>query len=318
MVDEMSKIIADLGSNWKTKDELKNSIHLAKCAGADIIKFQSFCEKDLYGFGSTEYNLEPHLWRWLKEECDKKGIEFMCTVFNPELIPLLDEYVDRFKVSSGDMCYVKMLDAIRETGKPVIISTGSHHKNDIEMTIKHMTNDWQGQIKIDYDITLMYCVAAYPANKAHLPLMLVMKRKFGHKVGFSDHTTSALTIPRMACRVCDAEYLEKHFNPFDYKDTPDAPHSLNLDDFRLMVDNIKGRYTPGIGQTPEEKDMITKHNRRAIAIKDIKPGDHLIYGKNYGYYRSKVEDVEGMHCFRNIEGACSNKAFKQGQGINLI
>ena len=69
---------------------------------------------------------------------------------------------------------------------------------------------------------------------------------------------------------------------------------------------------------PEEKEMFLKHNRRLIATENIAKGNHLVYGKNFGAYRSLQEDAKGFTPFlwRNVDGKKALANIKIGESIN--
>jgi sialic acid synthase SpsE len=67
-----------------------------------------------------------------------------------------------------------------------------------------------------------------------------------------------------------------------------------------MVDAIRGKVNQiGHAPTPEEKDMLLRHNRRLIAINPIKKGEFFVDGKNFGAYRSLKDDTHGLSGFES-------------------
>ncbi len=96
----------------------------------------------------------------------------------------------------------------------------------------------------------LYCEASYPARHVDTRKIRVLAEIFDEPFGFSDHTTDVYEAPLNAQRN-GAVILEKHFNPFDYTDTPDAPHALNIRQFQLMVKALKGE-DPVLGPSPDE------------------------------------------------------------------
>ncbi len=139
-------------------------------------------------------------------------------------------------------------------------------------------------------------------------------------MGFSDHTTDIVSAPIVAC-AWGATVLEKHVTFFPELDTPDRPHSLTGEEFKLMVDHIRGTLEPEIGPTSEETAMVAKHRRRLIATVDIRVGERLVYGENYGAYRSLVDDDHGMSPFLwnhdklGPEGKAARVAITKGKGV---
>ncbi len=320
-------IIAEVGSNWLTFQDCIDSIVKAKHAWADAVKFQLFDDLSLFGMrrkpdewqanyqaviiGGKEYAAEPHAVpsEWLpklKEKADACGIEFMCTAFSPELYDVVNPFVSRHKIASAEACHIRILEKVNNYGKPVILSTGAKGELDIEAALSVLK---------DVEVTLMYCVAAYPASEVNLDALDVLRTRFGTPVGYSDHTTDVAVIPRLAAQL-GATVIEKHFTCVD-ADTPDRPHSLDPEQFRRMATCIRSHVPFAIGPTLAEKDMVLRHNRRLIATRDIEPGDMLMEGGNFGIYRSLKDDTHAFHPFMlpRITGLLAKRAIQAGGGI---
>lgn len=301
------KIIAEIGSNFKNLADCLNSISLAKNCGADIVKFQAFDHNALYGWHKYEagWDLstnkvigyardgdEKHKFKipgqlpleWLpqlKAKADSIGIEFMCSAFSPELADEVNKYVSTHKIASAELTHVRLLEKINSFKKPVILSTGASGDRDIDLALTALK---------DCDVTLLFCVAAYPARYVNFSKMDKLKR-FGRKVGFSDHTTDVLNIPRIA-QDRGAFVLEKHVNLSGVTDTPDAPHSLSLDEFKAMVQALRNGNAPL--DLKEETSMILRHNRRLIVTSEIKAGEVFDETKNFGIFRAMRDMPEAL------------------------
>lgn len=301
-------IIAEIGSNWTSLEDCLHSIIQAKLAGANAAKFQLYTSHALYGIDYFMKWSLPIAWiPQLKDQCDRVGIDFMCSAFSPELIDVVHPFVKVHKVASSEMCHVRMLECLNQIGKPVILSTGAQTVSDIHSALNIFKN---------VPVTLMYCVSAYPAYEIDLDIIDKLKERFNIPVGFSDHSIDYLNLPFFAWKTYNVPIIEKHFKAIDAQ-TPDSEHSLNRDQFRKMVQKIKGEYVSVIGPTPSEKDMILRHKRRLIAIKSIKRGDILEEGYNFGIYRSLMDDSKGMVPFA-IDSFIHKKALvdiEAGHGI---
>ncbi len=324
-------IVCEIGSNWQTLQHCLDSVTQAKLCGADAVKLQAYSWPALYGIdqisvvGTIPDGMAVPRWKkmagelpldWLpalKAQADREGIEFMCTAFSPELIAVVDPYVSVHKVASSDLNYPQLLEAVGKCGKPVLLSTGAASEADIGRALDILDN-------LDCDTVLLYCVASYPARTVDLRIMQLLEERFDIDVGFSDHTTDILGAPVVAC-AWGAMVLEKHVTFFPELDTPDRPHSLTGEEFKLMVDHIRGTREPVIGPTIEEKAMVLRHRRRLIATTNVVVGEILRYGENYGAYRALEDDDHGLtpflwnHEHWGPEGKPAARAITKGKGV---
>jgi sialic acid synthase SpsE len=206
-------IIAEVGSNWLTLEDCLTSISQAKLCGADAVKFQAYNPQALYGApldGSWTFapiRLDGQLpLEWLPKLAEKAkavGIEFMCSAFSPELVDAVDPYVNIHKVASAEMTHVRILEKLRQIGKPVILSAGASGVEDIRAALSTL-----GPIPV----VLMYCVAAYPAREVNLGSIQLLKTQFDRPVGYSDHSVDVGEVPfsaveRGGMRPGEARYL---------------------------------------------------------------------------------------------------------------
>jgi N-acetylneuraminate synthase len=315
-------VVAEVGSNWATREHAIASIGAAKVAGADCVKYQAFTHGDLYGpvgdYGMKMRGEMPLGWLpALREKADACGIDFACTAFSPELVAAVDPFVAWHKVASSDATWPQLLDAVAKTGKPIVLSTGAKSRGDIQFACSTLGPAAARTV-------LLYCVAAYPASFVDLRVMdLLYDELVDHidlqnpfaSVGLSDHSLGISAAVEAARR--GASVIEKHFTAFPELDTPDRPHSLDPGEFRTMVEHIRGVRQPVIGPTPEEKAMLLRHNRRLIATRDVAAGERLTYGNNFGAYRSLKDDTRGFSPFawQQVEGGIALAPISRGDAI---
>jgi sialic acid synthase SpsE len=266
----MTFIIAEVGSNWKTEDDLFSSIIDARRCGADAVKFQLFSHYDLYGEPSVtwpgnEYSLNANLIPRLRRTCDDVGIEFMCTVFNHELVTTIDKYVNYHKVASSNMMDLLMLKELRKTGKTVFLSTGGWTMNQIRVALSYFDPD---------QAIPLYCQPDYPAVSPDLRCISLLREEFGVG-GFSDHTLDHSFLGWSAANDYCSDVIEKHVNFTKHSDTPDAGHALGFNKFKQYVRNIKDCFEPCM--PTRFHDMQLYHYARPVAMEDCLPGDKVQY-----------------------------------------
>lgn len=197
------ELIAEIGQNHNGDMGLaRQLIREAKLAGADVAKFQLFDARRLFeeeGNPWFEYNLNTEISRedldLLKLECDDVGIEFMASAFDVERVNWLEELgVKRHKVASRSIRDSELIDAMVQTGKPVIASLGMWNEDSFpEFGSK-------GQV------IFLYCVSRYPARSEDFEFSTV---DFGLLSGFSDHSEGTDAAKIAIAR--GAQIVEKHF-----------------------------------------------------------------------------------------------------------
>lgn len=292
-------IIADVGSNHRGDLELaKLHIDSAKDCGADACKFQLFSSLELYGQKNhdTDKWAMPREWvPILKHHADKVGIEFMCSAFSADGVNYVNDYVNIHKVASSEMLDPFILDAVKATNKPWIASTGGASLPEVEWLVQNYQPD-----------VLLECVALYPAECSHYNLQfmartLITARKLDLplRVGVSDHTLDdTLSIASVGFV---STVFEKHFDahhPSDYPGdaSPDTCVSLNSDDLYHYCKNVRAAFSAignGHKSPAHQHDALKRYRRRPIVTRDLKAGDTLKLGENFGSYRSLVDDIRG-------------------------
>lgn len=321
-------IIADIGANWRrTNNEDKNKhiacgqIEEAAWCGVDAVKFQLFTHEELYGLPGDNLYALPRQWLAdLKDKADRVGVEFMCSAFSPEGVDIVDRFVNIHKIASSEMKHVLMLEKVKATEKPVIISTGAAYSKEI-----HWLLDKEGMGFDPHKVTLLECVAAYPANAGdyHLGLLHNWHRRLGVQVGLSDHTKDLDNLLGICAVGAGAVVFEKHFDALglNYGLTPDTPVSLTAKEMRIFVGQIQRAYdlmqNRAKRPTFTENDIVHRHKRRLIATQRLNQGDILKLGENYGIFRAEKNDYRGSppEDYPKFEGKAVSRNVFTGQPL---
>lgn len=281
-------IIADIGSNFfvgqSYLEMAKRHIFDAARAGCDAVKFQFFTDQELYGIqGPNRWALPCGFIPELSDFAQSNSIEFMCTAFSVPGYEFVDNFVNIHKVASCEMKHLKILDFLRGTGKPVLISTGAAHHDEIGLVRNYMNGT---------DFGFMECVASYPARAEDYDLNTLRNPDY---IGLSDHTLS--DVVALTSIGFGASVFEKHFCSFDdgKSNTPDAPVSIGPKAMADYCNRIREAHA-SIGDgyklpRASERDITMRARRRLKVTKPVKAGERLEFDKNYGIYRSLVEDV---------------------------
>ncbi len=203
-----TKIIAEVSSNHGGDIKLaKEFIRIASDIGVDYIKFQSWQASKLSKddpqydwFVKSELSDSAHFE--LIEECNKRNIKFLTTVFDIERIDFLKQLgLKEVKVASPDAGSYRLLNLLKGNFDHIVVSTGMHYMNEIEKA---------AEILAGTNFTFLHCTSIYPTpnGKVNLEKMQWLKR-FTPSVGYSDHS---IGIDAVKIAIAQrASYVEKHF-----------------------------------------------------------------------------------------------------------
>ncbi|SHI96161.1 N-acetylneuraminate synthase [Anaerovibrio lipolyticus DSM 3074] len=276
-------IIAEAGVNHNGDIIIaKKMVDVAKMAGVDYIKFQTFvpeklvsryAEKANYQKETTDaaesqldmlrkLSLSEDEFVSLKQYCDEVGIGFISTPFDLESIDFLEKLeMDFWKIPSGEITNLPYLEKIARTGRNVILSTGMSDVQEIKDAVRILENNGSPEI------VLLHCNTQYPTpfEDVNLSAMETMAKSTGKVVGYSDHT-KGIEVP-IAAVALGATVIEKHFTLDKNMEGPDHKASLEPDELTQMVSAIR-HIGKAIGNGIKEATTSEKGNK-AIARKSI-------------------------------------------------
>ena len=243
-------IIAEAGKNFinctcgghSASFSLENAKDLAlaaKKSGADVVKFQTHVfedeqkkrDKSRHAWIVRNESVTPYdgFWKPLKQYCDEIGIEFLTTPMSKMAAIKVNDLVSRWKVGSADIVDYDLLDYLRSTRKPIIMSTGMSTEEEIYKAVEFLGDSLE---------IINYCVSAYPCPIYKVNLGRIRELGVYNKsVGWSDHTLS-VEIPALAVRA-GAVSVEKHFTLDRNAFGPDHKVSLLPNEFKIMVEYIR-------------------------------------------------------------------------------
>ena len=285
-------IIAEAGVNHNGDVNLaKKLIDVAREAGADAVKFQTFKAEELVtksadkaeyqkkttGTGETQYEMikklelpeEAHFE--LKSYADNHGIMFLSTPYDEGSADFLSRLgVVVLKISSADITNHPFLTHIAATNLPIILSTGMSTLGEVEEAIEAVTSNGNDKL------ILMHCNFNYPARveDVNLRAMITLKQAFGFPVGYSDHTPGIEVA--LAAVALGAVAIEKHFTLDRNLPGPDHRASLEPGELKEMVASIRN-VEKSLGSSikrpfGEEAQNRAISRRSLVATTDIAAG----------------------------------------------
>jgi len=302
--DQPPYFIADIGANHDGDiDRAFKLIELAKEAGADAAKFQNFkANKIVSKVGFEKLGTQMiHQSKWkksvfevykdaslsddwtklLKEKCDKVGIEYFTSPYDFESVDLVDEFVDFYKIGSGDITWTEIIEHIASKNKPVIIATGASDLEDVERAMSIIS-------KKTREIVLMQCNTNYTTdiNKhkyVNLNVLKTYAKNYPEVIlGLSDHTFGHATV--LGAISLGARVIEKHFTDDNNRVGPDHKFAMNPHSWKEMIFNSKILFESlgdGIKVIEEnEKDSLVVQRRCIRASRNLEAG-HIIKAEDF-------------------------------------
>jgi N-acetylneuraminate synthase len=257
--DAPTYFIADIAANHD--GDLQRAlqlIHLAKQAGADAAKFQNFQAAKIvsdFGFrnlGSQQahqsswkksvfevyqdYSVSQDWTPLLKAECDKAGIDYFSSPYDFESVDHIDPYVDVYKIGSGDITWIEMIEYIARKNKPVILASGAASIGDVQRAVDAI-------LRINSQVVLMQCNTNYTASLenykyVNLRVLDTFRAMYPEVVlGLSDHTFGLATT--LGAVTLGARVVEKHFTDDNDRIGPDHKFAMNPATWKDMVDRTR-------------------------------------------------------------------------------
>jgi N-acetylneuraminate synthase len=233
-------------------------------AGADAVKFQThiaaaesrpdepwrvkFSPQDVSRFDywkRMEFTAEQ--WRGLKAHADERELFFLSSPFSEEAVDLLaDVGVAAWKIASGQITDLWMLERLAKTHWPVLFSTGMSPMSEIDTAV------------------------------VGLNVMRELRERLAVPVGLSDH--SGTIYPSLAAAALGAQLLEVHVTFSRHSFGPDVPASVTFEELRTLVDGV--RATETMLANPVDKDAVANEmaEMRGLFMKSIVPRRDLPAG----------------------------------------
>jgi N-acetylneuraminate synthase len=297
--------IAETGVN-----AVKFQTHIAEAESSEFEPFRvKFSTQDETRYAYWErMSFTPEQWKAIGAYTKSKGLEFISSPFSNAAVDVLeDAEVDRYKIGSGEVTNLLLLEKVAKTGKPVIISSGMSSLDELDCAVKFLTDQ---QVKV----SILQCTTAYPTqpNQYGLNVITELKQKYpSFPVGFSDHSGSLSA--GIAATALGAEILEFHVVFHKSMFGPDVKASLTIEETKDLV-----RYCQEVSTAmsyPIDKSE-TKHFSELKSIfekslsvnKDLPEGHVLRFEdleakkpKGYGMDANQFEKVIGQRLMSSMK-----------------
>ena len=287
-------IIAEISANHNGSiKRAKETIKAAYHAGASAVKIQTYtpdtmtidCNKDdflikgglweghslyaLYKKAFTPFEWHEELFKFASDI----GITLFSSPFDESAVDLLESLnTPAYKIASFEMCDLPLIKYIAKTKKPILMSTGMASEIEIAEAVKTAEDNGCE------DLLLFHCISSYPAEleEYNLKNIKFLQKRFGVKVGLSDHTignTAAIaSIPLGACAI------EKHFTLSRSEKGPDSEFSIEPKELISLVEQTQSVWK-ALGKDNFNRSKSEEENkifRRSLYfVNNLKKGETI-------------------------------------------
>jgi N-acetylneuraminate synthase len=193
-------VIGEIGLNHNGDVEIaKKLIDVAALAGAQAVKFQkrtpeistpehmkSVPRETPWGTMTyLEYRykveFEKDQYTEIGEYADSKGLDWFASPWDEPSVDFLEEMdTVAYKVASASVTDIGLLQRMKDTGKPVILSTGMSTLEQIDRAVEVLGTD---------KLVMLHATSTYPLppEEANLLMIPALKERYGVPVGYSGH-----------------------------------------------------------------------------------------------------------------------------------
>jgi sialic acid synthase len=327
-------VIAEIGHNHQGDlEKCRQLFREAKAAGASAVKLQkrdnpTLFTREMYGrpydhensFGRT-YGEHREFLEFGKDEyvelqrfARELSITFFATAFDipsADFLARLD--MPAYKIASGDLRNIPLIEHVARLGKPIIISTGGGTLDDVRRA-------YDAVRPLNRQVAILQCTASYPAAFEELDLRVIetYRALFPHVViGLSAHDSGIAMA--VAAYVLGARIIEKHFTLNRAMKGTDHAFSLEPVGLRKTVrDLTRVRVALGDGTKrvyPSEIPGITKMGKRLVAARPLRSGQ-ILTPKDVGI-KSPGGDGLAPYELHDVIGRALRKDLDTDEAIQL-
>lgn len=264
---------------------------IARC-GADAVKFQThiasaesttreqfrvqFSRQDATRYDYWQRtSFTPEQWAGLAQHANERNIAFLSTPFSLEACELLERIgVSAWKVGSGEVSNIPMLQYMAMTGRPIWLSSGMSSWQELDRSVaairQHTT-----------DLVVFQCTTAYPCPPELTGLNVIadIRNRFKCPVGLSDH--SGTIYPGLAAVALGATHLELHVTMSRDMFGPDVPASVTTNEFTKLIEGV--RFLEKALASPVDKDGFAESaaplrklfSKSLVAARRLRKGEIL-------------------------------------------
>ena len=248
---EPTFVIAEIGINHNGSLEVaKKLIKGAALAGCDAVKFQKrtpelcvphdqwYVERETpwgrMSYIDYRYKVELSLDEYAEIDrfCRESKIQWFASCWDEEAVDFIEQFDPPcYKIASASVSDLLLLEKVRSTGKPVILSTGMSSMEEIELAVTTLGHE---------ELLIAHSTSAYPCPVEELNLRMI-ETLYEHfpecPIGYSGHEVGLA--PTWAAVAIGASFVERHITLDRAMWGSDQAASVEIGGFTKLVENIR-------------------------------------------------------------------------------
>lgn len=213
--------IAEIGINHNGSLEIaKKLIDVAKASGCDAVKFQKRnpekcvpaevrdkMRETPWGYITyldyrykVEFGAEE--FTHLDNYCRAQKIDWFVSCWDTDSVAFMQQFdTPCIKIASASLTDRELLEAVRDTKIPAMLSTGMSNMDQIQAAVKLLGTD---------NLLLAHSTSAYPCPKSELNLRMIptLREMYNCPIGYSGHEVGLATT--LAAVALGAAFVERH------------------------------------------------------------------------------------------------------------
>ena len=242
--------VAEIGINHNGDVAIaKQLIDIAAGAGADAVKFQKRTPEIAVppemretrrdtpwgemSYLEYKYRVEfgPDEYSEIDRYCRELGIDWFASPWDVPSVEFLEKFdVVCHKVASASLTDTELLTALRDTGRPIICSTGMSTMDEIDAAVALLGTD---------NLVLLHSTSTYPCppEESNLRAIQTLAGRFGVPIGYSGHERGLqVSVAAVALGAC---LVERHITLDRTMWGSDHAASLEPDGVRRLIRDIR-------------------------------------------------------------------------------
>lgn len=270
-------VAAEIGINHNGSLELaKKLIDGAHLAGCDAVKFQKrtpekCVPRDQWNnerdtpWGRITYIEYRHKMEFGEDEfaaidryCKEKGILWFASCWDEEAVDFMEQFDPPcYKVASASVTDLNLVNKLRATGRPMIMSTGMSTLKEIDHAVEALGSK---------NLVIAHCTSTYPCpiEQLNLKMIQTLKERYPNcPIGYSGHEVGLSTT--WAAVVLGANFVERHITLDRAMWGSDQAASVEITGLLRLVSNIRDiekALGDGVKQVYEQELVAASKLRR--------------------------------------------------------